>query len=146
MPRQTQLTPEFVELVPPKLEEGVLYVSMLYGSVIHKCCCGCGEKVVTPLGPTDWKLTYDSESVSLYPSIGNWSFRCQSHYWIEENQVRWAPRMSSDEIEALRASERHTRARFYNARKPEEVTSESLQPTRAPSCVWSGLWRLLRLD
>jgi hypothetical protein len=38
MARQTHLTPEFVELVPPELEEGVLYVSMLYGSVIHKCC------------------------------------------------------------------------------------------------------------
>jgi len=146
MPRQTQLAPEFVELAPPKLEEGVLYVSMLYGSVIHKCCCGCGEKVVTPLGPTDWKLTYDGESVSLYPSVGNWSFRCQSHYWIEDNKVRWAPRMSPQEIEALRASERHARARFYSARKPEEVAPEPQQPAPVAKSFWSSVRRLLRLD
>ena len=93
MARQTQLTPEFIELAPRKLMEGVLYVSMLHGSVIHKCCCGCGEKVVTPLGPTDWKLTYDGEAISLHPSVGNWSLRCQSHYWIQNNQVHWAARI-----------------------------------------------------
>src|ERR1700686_2196858 len=100
MARQTQLTPEFIELVPSELREGVLYVSMVYGSAIHKCCCGCGEKVVTPLSPTDWKLTFDGESISLYPSIGNWSFPCQSHYWIRNNKVRWAAQWSPEEIAA----------------------------------------------
>jgi hypothetical protein len=50
MPRQTQLTLEFIELAPSELKEGVLYLSMVYASAIHKCCCGCSEKVVTPLG------------------------------------------------------------------------------------------------
>jgi len=49
------------------------------------------RKLSQPLGPTDWKLTFDGESVSLYPSVGNWNFPCQSHYWIQENKVRWAP-------------------------------------------------------
>jgi len=36
MPRQTHLTPKFIDLAPPELKESVLYVSMVYGSVIHK--------------------------------------------------------------------------------------------------------------
>jgi hypothetical protein len=145
MPRQTRLTPEFVELVPPELEDGVLYVSMTYGSVIHKCCCGCGEHVVTPLAPTDWKLTYDGEAVSLYPSIGNWSFRCQSHYWIQDNQVRWAGRMSAPEIEALRARERMARQRFYGSEQPVETTPLPPETARVGS-FWTGVRRWFRLN
>jgi hypothetical protein len=36
MPRQTHLAPKFIDLAPPELKEGVLDVSMVYGSVIHK--------------------------------------------------------------------------------------------------------------
>jgi hypothetical protein len=109
--RKTALTPQFIELVPPELDEGVLYVSMVYGCAIHKCCCGCGEKVVTPLSPTDWKLTFDGESISLHPSIGNWSFPCRSHYWIQENQVRWAEQMSDEQIKAGRLADWVAKAR-----------------------------------
>jgi hypothetical protein len=143
MPRQTRLALEFVELVPPKLKEGVLYISMLYGSVIHECCCGCGEKVVTPLGPTDWKLTYDGETISLYPSVGSWSFRCQSHYWIQDSQVRWAPRMSRDEINSLQAGERVVRDRYYNARQTQSTPAVS---EGKPQDFWSKVRALLRHD
>jgi len=34
--------------------------------------------VVTPLSPTGWSLIFDGETVSLYPSIGNWNFPCRS--------------------------------------------------------------------
>jgi Family of unknown function (DUF6527) len=133
MPRHTHLTPEFIDLAPPELKEGVLYVSMVYGSVIHKCCCGCGEKVVTPLGPTDWKLTYDGEAISLHPSVGNWSFRCQSHYWIRNNRVNWAKPMSRDQIAALRAGERTTRERYYDSRQGA-ATSRRLIASFVPRC------------
>jgi hypothetical protein len=52
--------------------------------------CGSGREVVTPLGPTDWKITIDRDAVSVYPSIGNWSLECRSHYWIERSRIRWA--------------------------------------------------------
>jgi hypothetical protein len=143
MARQAQVTPEFIELVPSELKEGVVYVSMVYASVIHKCCCGCGEKVVTPLGPTDWKLTFDGESISLHPSIGNWSLRCQSHYWIQENQVRWAPRMSRQEIEAGRAADRLERARYYGTQRTDAVVAPSEVPRTG---FWSKVRGLLRLD
>ncbi len=55
---------EFVKSIPNELEDGTLYVSMEYATVAHKCCCGCGKEVVTPLSSTDWMLTYDGESIS----------------------------------------------------------------------------------
>lgn len=111
MTRTAALTPEFIELAPSQLQDGILYVSMRYSTVIHRCCCGCGQKVVTPLSPTDWQLFFDGDSVSLTPSIGNWSFKCQSHYWIKKNQVHWAPRWTRKQIEAGRAKDRAAKAR-----------------------------------
>jgi hypothetical protein len=104
--RVTHVEPEFVELIPEKLDDGRLYVSMLHATVVHRCCCGCGSEVVTPLTPNDWQLTFDGETISLSPSIGNWSFACQSHYWIRRNLVTWAPRWSKRRIAAGRARDR----------------------------------------
>jgi hypothetical protein len=85
---------KFVEFIPEALEEGILYISLEYATALHKCACGCGREVVTPLSPKDWKMIFDGKSVSLYPSIGNWQFPCRSHYWIENSQVvdanKWA--------------------------------------------------------
>jgi hypothetical protein len=89
---------EFVEFVPERLDEGVLYVSIEYATAAHKCACGCGNEVFTPLSPTDWSLIFDGDTVSLTPSIGNWSFECQSHYWVERSRIRWAPRWSKEQI------------------------------------------------
>jgi hypothetical protein len=103
----------FVQFVPDLLEEGVIYVSVEYATAVHKCCCGCGKEVVTPLAPTDWQLTFDGQSISLYPSIGNWSFPCRSHYWIERNRVRSAPQWSKREIASGRAADARAKRRFY---------------------------------
>jgi hypothetical protein len=73
-----KLSHEFVKSVPEKLDDGVLYVSMEYRTAIHKCCCGCGERVVTPFSPKSWKMTFDGKTISIHPSIGNWSFACQN--------------------------------------------------------------------
>jgi hypothetical protein len=86
-----KLTYEFVKNIPDRLEYGKIYISIEYTVAIHKCACGCGKEVVMPLSPTDWKLIYDGKTVSFYPSIGNWSFACRSHYWIKNNQVEWEP-------------------------------------------------------
>jgi len=91
MPDHTLFDAHFSRLIPDALSAGVLYISMDYGTVIHLCACGCGEKVITPLSPTDWQLLYDGETVTLMPSIGNYNFPCRSHYWIKNSQVVWAP-------------------------------------------------------
>src|SRR5262249_34855974 len=95
------------------------YVCIPFATVVHKCCCGCGHEVVTPLTPTDWKLIFDGVSISLYPSIGNWSFPCQSHYWIQHDRVRWAGRWSRDEIDAGRAADALAKTDYYGNEFPK---------------------------
>lgn len=116
MNRLTEIAHEFVEYIPKDLQEGIIYISVRFATAIHKCCCGCGNQVVTPLSPVDWKLIFDGETVSLDPSIGNWSFPCQSHYWIERNKVLWARRWSQREIERARANDRVAREVFFSGK------------------------------
>lgn len=80
-----QIRHEFVEFIPKARWAGVLYVSIPYATAVHDCFCGCGTKVVTPISPVGWQLTFDGESVSLSPSVGNWSFVCRSHYFIQRH-------------------------------------------------------------
>lgn len=114
---ETILTHEFVEYIPNDLKEGIIYVSISFATVGHKCCCGCGSEVITPISPTDWQLTFNGESISLYPSIGNWNFDCKSHYWIIHNRVKWAQRWSQKEIEMGRALDRLAKERYFDGTK-----------------------------
>jgi hypothetical protein len=105
---------KFIELIPDKLEDGIIYISNRYSTAVHKCCCGCQEEVVTPLSPTDWKLIFNGKSISLYPSIGNWSFNCKSHYWIRNNRVIWAKKWSKKEINDGRNQEYLNKRGYYD--------------------------------
>lgn len=133
----TVLRHEFVDLIPDESEEGKLYVSIPYTTVVHKCCCGCGNEVVTPLGPTDWLLIFDGESISLTPSIGNWSLPCQSHYWIRRNRVTWAPRWTTAQIRTARAADRAAKEEYF-ADRSGLPTADHAQERRR-----TGLSRLL---
>ena len=103
----------FVDQIPDLLEDNVIYVSIPYCTAIHKCICGCGMEVVTPLSPTDWKFTFDGKSISLFPSIGNWSFDCRSHYWIKQNQVILAASWDEDEVASGRKKDRKKKKLWY---------------------------------
>lgn len=140
--KQAALTPEFVEFIPSSLQDGVIYISIPYATAVHKCCCGCGEKVVTPLSPTDWQLIFDGDAVSLKPSIGNWSFACQSHYWIERNRVRWAPRWSAQQIAAGRARDQIAKDRYYGTDEPG--IPETVQPEPQPESLLLRFVRWLK--
>ena len=70
MKPEVMLVYEFVEFIPDELKELTLYISVTYCTAVHKCCCGCGREVVTPLSPTGWHLIFDGKTVSLYPSVG----------------------------------------------------------------------------
>ncbi len=96
---------KFVDKIPDILEDKVLYVSMEYETVIHKCACGCGNEIVTPLSPAEWSLTFNGETISLEPSIGSWSLDCKSHYWITNNRVKWSYKYSADAIEKVKKSD-----------------------------------------
>jgi hypothetical protein len=93
------MKPAFVSRIPDRLEDGVLYICIESNSVLHKCACGCGEEVSTPLSPNGWVLIYDGEQVSLKPSIGNWSYKCKSHYWITKNIIMWAEKTPNYQID-----------------------------------------------
>ena len=120
--RRIILKHEFVEFIPDNLEERTIYISIPYATATHKCPCGCGERVVTPITPTDWQLTFDGQSVSLYPSIGNWNFRCQSHYWIERSRIEWARRWSQREIDREREVDLRAKGNYYREATRVEAT------------------------
>lgn len=125
----------FVEFMPKVLEEGVLYVSMSYATASHVCFCGCGMKVVTPLSPTDWRLSFNGDTVSLDPSIGNWSYPCRSHYILRGNRVVWAGAMSHRQVRAVRESDASDKARYYGHRRHAESALAPVPPTDSASAT-----------
>jgi hypothetical protein len=34
----------------------------------------------------------------MFPSVGNWTLPCQSHYWIRNGKILWARRWTEEEI------------------------------------------------
>lgn len=119
----------FVEIIPDAVEDGVLYISLKYCTAIHKCVCGCGNEVVTPISPTDWKLIFDGKTVSLSPSIGNWNFNCQSHYWIKRNEIVYAREWDKEEIQFGRTNDEKRKAKYYN-KENESVSSVTKRPKK----------------
>ena len=108
---------KFVEFIPEVIEEGVLYISLAYCTAIHKCVCGCGNEVVTPFSPTDWEITFNGKTVSLNPSIGNWSFKCKSHYWITKSKIRFARRWNDWEIEDGRKGDSEKKRSYFRKKE-----------------------------
>lgn len=102
-----------VKYMPKQLKPGILYASEEFGIAVHLCPCGCGSKVRTPLGPTEWVLEKGANGPTLYPSIGNWQFPCQSHYWITDGRVVWAPKWAIKQIDASRRAEDKRRRTYY---------------------------------
>lgn len=143
------LTPQYVNYIPERLSEGVLYICEPYRTAAHKCCCGCGEEVVTPLTPADWSIRKEGNAVTLYPSIGNWSFACQSHYWIRRNQVIWAKPMSQREINHVRARDRADKEAYIatvNRRKEQQPAGPNITKSvdvkkSLPHQLWMAIVR-----
>lgn len=107
---------KFVKLIPQNLIQGEIYISIEYKTVTHLCICGCGEEVVTPITPTDWKLIFNGSSISLYPSIGNWDFKCKSHYWIKENKVVWAKNWDKKQIDLVKKQDVFNKQKYYKSK------------------------------
>jgi len=133
------LTHKFVEFIPRELETDTIYVSITYATAIHNCCCGCKNRVVTPLSPTDWKVIFDGRSISLEPSIGNWSFPCRSHYWIRNNRVIWSDQWSDEEIDAVRNKEARATAAYYIPKNADKAGAPSPKPKKANKKSKPGL-------
>jgi len=100
--------------LPIQLEANVLYVSEEFEVAGHLCPCGCGSKIITPLGINEWSLSVVEEKPTLKPSIGNWQLPCQSHYWIRKGEILWSNKWSDEEIEAGRLAEEQQRREYYD--------------------------------
>lgn len=111
---------KFVEYIPEDIEQGMLYISMQYATAVHKCSCGCGEEVVTPFSPTDWKLLFDGDSVSLNPSIGNWGFACKSHYFIRNSQIIWCKQWSNQQVASGKKDDLKNKSNYYASNSATE--------------------------
>jgi hypothetical protein len=124
--RHNTLEHRFVRNVPRELEPGVLYISMEYATAVHSCCCGCGDRVVTPFTPTDWHMTFDGESISLHPSVGNWNQKCRSHYVIQRSRVLESGLWSNAQIEAERYRDKKAKAAHYGGGREMRPTAQQM--------------------
>ena len=132
----------FVELMPTTLEAGIVYVSVPFNTAVHLCCCGCGNRVVTPLAPTQWSLTYNGRDVTLWPSIGNWAYPCRSHYWIDEGVVEWAGNWTDRQIALGRRATRQALAAQVVRDATPTLDAAGTAPARGATAAprwWSRL-------
>ncbi|MBM9616029.1 hypothetical protein JWJ90_17305 [Desulfobulbus rhabdoformis] len=132
------ITPEFVDIIPEHVHERKLYICERYKIAVHKCCCGCGEEVVTPLTPVDWSISRHGDSVSMRPSIGNWSFDCKSHYWIRRNQVVWAGSMTELEIKRVQAKDKADKEAYITA------VNRQKHQRKLPLSWISNIWNVIK--
>jgi hypothetical protein len=102
-----------VEFMPKQLEPGILYVSEAYGTAAHLCACGCGAKIRTPLGPTEWAVRDSEAGPTLWPSVGNWQQQCRSHYVVENGKVIWCGQWTPAQVLAGRHREEARRVAYY---------------------------------
>lgn len=138
MTKRMEVTYTFVDYIPEDLDEGVIYIALEFGAVIHLCCDGCGERVSTPLHPAQWKLIFDGETVSIQPSVGSSELACNSHYIIERNRVRWCRPLTEWKAAKDRAADVATVDRYFDPKVLPRSGPSAQQPTKRV-----GLWRRL---
>lgn len=148
--KQHVLIPQFIESAPSELSEGVLYISERYRTALHNCCCGCRTKVVTPLNPAGWSYTLKSGTVTLRPSIGNWSFDCRSHYLITRGKVVWLEGMSERQIKYVKKKDTRDNETMIELENNNKLVANQLTVKRSDSHIrflreWLvGVWKQLK--
>lgn len=125
------LTLQHVEYMPKQLEPGILYVSEQFSTAAHLCACGCGEKIRTPLGATEWSVKETAGGPSVWPSIGNWQKSCQSHYVIQNGKIVWYDQWSAAQVAAGRRGEQERRKAHYEA-------------MYAQKSLWQRFWQWIK--
>lgn len=137
MTRLKRLEHCYVEFIPKNLDEGIVYISTRFKTASHLCCCGCGQKVVTPLNPAQWSLTDHGSTVSLAPSIGLGTLPCRSHYWIRRSRVMWCRSMTVTQTARAQRADRYASQVYTGERLPP--TPPVIPPT-LPKASSSSLW------
>lgn len=136
----------FVQYLPETLEPGILYISLEYATASHLCCCGCREEVVTPFSPVGWRMTFDGETISLRPSIGNWNLRCRSHYIIDRGRVVVAGAWTDEQVIAERQRDIEAKADYFGRQDvaPTAPQTPVIHPPVPQQIGWLGkMWQRL---
>lgn len=108
----TQLKLERVHYMPGQLEPGILYVSEEFQVAGHLCPCGCGNKVITPLGIPGWTFEERNEVASLDPSIDSYQLPCESHYFITRGEIQWCAKTTPAQRAMARQGEEQRRQEY----------------------------------
>lgn len=130
--RVQRIRAEFVDSAPRQLDDGVLYISERFHTALHKCCCGCGQEVVTPLNPAKWSYAKHGKTITLSPSVGNWSFPCQSHYLIIKNEVVWAHGMTKRQIMNVKARDARDQSEYLGNLNNEKLGLQTAKISLSP--------------
>ena len=120
MTRRHELTHTYVEFIPKELDAGILYISTRFKTASHLCCCGCGQRVVTPLNSAKWQLHDHGSTISLSPSVGLGALPCRSHYWIRRSRVQWCRDMSDAETAFAQQADRRADQIYTGEKRLEE--------------------------
>ena len=90
------------------------------------------------------QVTFDGESVTLNPSVGNWNQDCRSHYVIERNRVIECGQWSDAHVEAERRRDKRAKAAYYDqATASARLDAKPTAPT-GDTAKTSGLWSRFR--
>lgn len=139
-----ELTPRDLDEFPRVLKEGILYISEECELAAHKCCCGCGEDVITPLNSARWRLDRHGGRVSLHPSIGNWKSACRSHYWIRNNRVIPSFGMDDEAIADVIEVDQADREEYFAQLQSAPPSSGSRASVPKPQHWLARLFKRLR--
>ncbi|WP_281366236.1 DUF6527 family protein [Paraburkholderia fynbosensis] len=142
--RLHQITPELVELAPRDLQPGRLYISNKYRAAVHLCCCGCGEKVVTPLSAAEWQAEVSHGYATLHPSIGNGAMTCMSHYLIRNNRVVWCTPLSKMQAKTVFARDQRDLHTLHRSADSVAYTRDVAPSTELPKIQKVNRWGRLR--
>ena len=71
--------------------DNVICISDEFQIAEHKCICGCGTLISTPLNKNDWKYNINkhTDSISMQPSIGNFQIPCNTHYIFSKGNANF---------------------------------------------------------
>ena len=60
----------------------------------------------------------------MSPSIGNWKFPCEAHYWIRNNRVEWSGSFSLEQVAEVERRDQEAVSRRYE--RPVSEASQTL--------------------
>lgn len=117
----TKINLKRVHFIPGEISEGILYYSEEYDIAVHICPCGCGNRIYTPIGPTDWEISINQTNVTLFPSISNWQ-QCKSHYWIVDGRFDLSEPVSYRQAKNRWKSQEKWSKKYYASLYPKSWT------------------------